>query len=100
MRLHKFEIEETEYDLGVSLFYEFMPRTLREHIEEMSLRGEEFSEKQLFSIIYGVETGLQTLSGLGIAHGCINLETILLKNNLFKITDVSSTTSSGAAIET
>lgn len=93
MRLHKFEIEETEYDLGVNLFYEFMPKTLREYIEEMSMRSEDFSEKQLFSIIYGVETGLQTLYNMGISHGCLNLETILFKNNLFKITDISSTTS-------
>jgi serine/threonine protein kinase len=70
-----------------------MPKTLREYIEEMSIRGEDFSEKQLFNIIYGVETGLQTLYGMGIPHGCLNLETILFKNSIFKITDISSTTS-------
>lgn len=30
-------------------------------------------EKQLFSLIYGVESGLLALEELGITHGCINL---------------------------
>lgn len=50
-----------------------MPKTLREYIEEMNIRGEDFTEKQLFSIVYGVEAGLQSLYNLGISHGCLNL---------------------------
>lgn len=37
---------------------------------------------------------------MGIAHGCLNLETILFKNNFFKITDISSTTSKRVSIQT
>lgn len=43
VRLHRFEISPSEYDLTVTLFYEYMPRTLREYLMESSLRGEELT---------------------------------------------------------
>ena len=93
VRLHKYQISRTQYDLSITLYYQFMPRTLREYLDQLTMKGQEMGEKQLFSLIYGVESGLLALEELGIAHGCINLQTILFKNNIFKITDVSSTTS-------
>jgi serine/threonine protein kinase len=100
VRLHRFELLPSEYDLTVTLYYEYMPRTLREYLMESQLRGEELTERQLFSIIYGVETGLQSLAAAGIQHGCINLETVLFKNGLFKITDISSTTRTPPSTQT
>jgi hypothetical protein len=41
--LHRFDISPSEYDLTVTLFYEYMPRTLREYLMESSLKGEELT---------------------------------------------------------
>lgn len=86
------------YEVHVSLFYEFMPRTLREYLLDLKLRGEEMNEKGLFGLIYGVELGLQALYNLGATHNCVNLDTILCRNGYFKITDVSATTSTSGFI--
>ena len=76
-----------------------MPRTLKDYLEEVEQKREELSEKQLFNLIYGVENALQTLYGMNITHGCVNLETILIKNHIFKLTDISSTTSKHLTIQ-
>jgi hypothetical protein len=39
-----------------------------------------------------VESGLNELKKYRIKHCCINMDTIICKNNFYKITDVSSTT--------
>ena len=43
------------------MFYEYVPKTLRNRIEEMHIKSCPFSERELFAIIYGVETALQEL---------------------------------------
>jgi hypothetical protein len=92
VRLLKFDIHRQEYNLAISLYYEYVPKTLRECLEELQFRGEEFTEKQLFGVVYGVEDGLVALAEAGISHGCANLETVVSRNGVFKVTDVSSTT--------
>jgi hypothetical protein len=82
------------------LFYEFMPRSLREVLEEMRVKEEEMGEKQLFGLIYGVEEGLNALYNMRATHNCVNLDTILCKNGFYKITDISATTCTLPSIKT
>ena len=58
----------------------------------MKLKNNPFSEREFFAIIYGVESALQELKTRDIKHCCINLDTIVCRNNFYKLTDVSSTT--------
>lgn len=74
------------------MHYEYVPKTLRDRCQELRARAQEFSERELFSLIYGVEAGLLELAKNNIQHNCLNLDTIVCKNNIYKITDVSSTT--------
>lgn len=74
------------------MHYEYIPKTLRDRCHELQARAQEFSERELFSLIYGVEAGLLELAKSNIHHNCLNLDTIMCKNNIYKITDVSSTT--------
>lgn len=82
----------SHYEVRVLMYYEYMPRSLREFLAELTVKEEEMAEKQLFGLIYGVEGGLQALKELGATHNCVNLDTILCKGGFFKLTDVSATT--------
>lgn len=68
-----------------------MSRTLEDRFVER-LEGE-WTERELFNVVYGVEEALGEMDRHGITHGCLNLSTILCQgSNFYKITDVSSTT--------
>ena len=92
VKLQKYDVVQEEYGFKVTMFYEYIPKTLRDRAEELRMAGKDFSERELFAIIYGIESALFKLNELEIKHSCINLDTVMCKNNFYKITDVSSTT--------
>ncbi len=92
MALRKFKVHREYNQIKVKTYYEYIPKTLEDVIVEKSVKKDEFTERELLNLIYGVETGLKVLYFNQIKHGCINMETILYSNNTYKITDVSTTT--------
>ena len=40
MKLHKYEITQNCYEINVNLYYEFMPKTLKEYVYEVQEKQE------------------------------------------------------------
>ena len=36
------------------MYYEYIPKTLRDRIEELKTLAKEFTERELFAVLYGV----------------------------------------------
>ena len=56
------------------------------------------SENEISNIILGVEQALQELYHIGIGHRCINFETVLCFNSLYKLSDISMVTCTSSLI--
>lgn len=62
VKLQKYEIKQEEYGFKVTMFYQYIPKTLKDRVEELKLVGKDFSERELFAVLYGVESALFKLN--------------------------------------
>lgn len=85
-------LADQEYGFKTTMFYEYLPKSLRDRIGDVRDERKIFLEREIVALISGIETALDTFAKFKIKHCCINLDTILLKNNTYKLSDVSATT--------
>ena len=74
------------------MHYEYVPLTLAERVESWRILHRQPSEAELSNLLLGVEAALRQLYALGIGHRCVNLETVLCWQSLYKLTDISMLT--------
>ena len=53
----------------------------------MARKGERFSEEEVFNLFYQITKGFLELRKAGIFHEDIKPQNILIKNNVYKLTD-------------
>lgn len=58
-RLIKYSIREESYGYKVSMMYEYVPKTLRDRINEVKLCDQFFTEREICAVMYGVQTALE-----------------------------------------
>ena len=66
--------------------------TLAERMEVWKVTERVPSESEMGNLLLGVEGALKELYRMGVGHRCINLDTILCLNSLYKLTDISMIT--------
>ena len=45
VKLQKYDIKQEDYGFKVTMFYEYIPKTLKDRVEELQMKGKVFSDR-------------------------------------------------------
>lgn len=93
-KLVSYAVSPDEYLLNVEMRYEYVSSTLADRVQRWQLQGRSPTESELSNLLLSVETALGKLYEEGVGHRCVNFQTVLCFNSMYKLTDMSMITCS------